>query len=136
MILTRYVKYGILSGLLLLCTILLTTTEDSQRSALAQITPASEKLAGNDHSATSSSPVANNPITPSPNPSNDASEQDTTSTDEQDDSISDSNDATSEEQVDGATTTENADSDPTVTLVESITKQVNEALSASGITLP
>jgi hypothetical protein len=40
MIETRYIKYGTLSGLLLLCTIILSTTEDSQRLVFAQITPA------------------------------------------------------------------------------------------------
>ena len=37
---TRYIKYGTLSGLILLCTIILGTTEDSQRLVFAQITPA------------------------------------------------------------------------------------------------
>jgi hypothetical protein len=58
------------------------------------------------------------PITPSPNPNG----EDTTS---------------SEKPVDGGTTTttENTESDPTESLVEAITNQVNEVLSAAGIGL-
>jgi hypothetical protein len=51
--------------------------------------------------------------------------------------VPDGQDTTSsEEQVDGGTTTtENTESDPTESLVEAITNQVNEALSAAGIGL-
>jgi hypothetical protein len=61
------------------------------------------------------------PITPSANPSTVPNGQDTTP---------------SKEQVDGGTiTTENTESDPTKSLVEAITNQVNEVLSAAGIGL-
>ncbi|MFY9967375.1 MAG: hypothetical protein WBP83_07515 [Nitrososphaeraceae archaeon] len=49
---------GTLSGLLLLCTILLNTVDDNQRLALAQITPAPEKSGSTDDSSTNSSPVS------------------------------------------------------------------------------
>jgi hypothetical protein len=54
MIQACYVKYGTLSGLLLLCTIVLSTTEDIQRLVFAQITPAPEK-AGSSYDSSSSS---------------------------------------------------------------------------------
>jgi cytoskeletal protein RodZ len=116
MVQASYVKYGLISGFMLFCTVLLTATE-----VLAQITPAP---ANNDQSpsSTSSSPdTVKSPITPSPNPSTVPDGQDTTS---------------SEEQVDGGTTTtENTEPDPTEILVEAITNQVNEALSDAGIGL-
>ena len=72
-------------------------------------------------SSTSSSPdTVKSPITPSANQSTVPNGQDTTS---------------SEEQVDGGTITENTEFDPTELLVEAITNQVNEALSAAGIGL-
>ena len=49
---------GTLSGLLLLCTILLNTVDDNQRLGLAQITPAPEKSGSTDDSSTNSSPVS------------------------------------------------------------------------------
>ena len=52
----HYVKYGALSGLLLICTILLNTAEDNPRLALAQITPAPEKFGSGDDSSTNNSP--------------------------------------------------------------------------------
>jgi hypothetical protein len=112
-----YLKYGLIPGFVLFCTVLLTATE-----VIAQITPAP---ASNDHqspSSTSGSPdTVKSPITPSPNPSTVPDGQDTTP---------------SEEQVDGGTTTtENTESDPTESLVEAITNQVNEVLSAAGIGL-
>jgi hypothetical protein len=48
----EYVKYGILTGFLLICTIMLSTTADSQ----AQITPASEKFGSDDASSSNDSP--------------------------------------------------------------------------------
>jgi hypothetical protein len=121
MIQASYLKYGLIPGFVLFCAVLLTATE-----VLAQITPAPEKFdasnAPQSPSSTSSSPdTVKSPITPSPNPSTDPNGQDTTS---------------SEEQVDGETiTTENTESDPTELLVEAITNQVNEVLSAAGIGL-
>ena len=52
----HYVKYGTLSGLLLICTIFLNTAEDNPRLALAQITPAPEKFGSTEDSSTDSSP--------------------------------------------------------------------------------
>jgi hypothetical protein len=54
MIQTRHIKYGTISGLLLLCAIMLSTTEDSQRLVFAQISPAPEKA------GSSSEPENNN----------------------------------------------------------------------------
>ena|ERR687897_1814206 len=121
MVRTSYLKYSLISGLVIFCTVLLTSTE-----VLAQITPAPEKFdasnAPQSPSSTSSSPdTAKSPITPSANPSTVSNGQDT---------------ITSKEQVDGETiTTENTESDPTELLAEAITNQVNEALSAAGIGL-
>jgi hypothetical protein len=112
MIQASYLKYGVIPGFVLLCTVLLTATE-----VLAQITPAP---ASNNQQSLSSPDTVKSPITPSPNPSTDPDGQDTTS---------------SEEQVDGGTTTENTESDPTESLVEAITNQVNDILSAAGIGL-
>jgi len=97
MVQSSHIKYGTLSGILVLCTFMITATEDTHRSVFAQITPAPEKFSDNGNSDTSSSPVANDPITPSPNPNNNADDQVTTSTDQQDDSMSESVDSTSEE---------------------------------------
>jgi hypothetical protein len=117
MVQASYVKYGLISGFMLFCTVLLTATE-----VLAQITPAPASIDHQSPSSTSSSPdTVKSPITPSSNPSTVPDGQDTTS---------------SEEQVDGGTTTtENTESDPTESLVEAITNQVNEVLSAAGIGL-
>jgi hypothetical protein len=121
MIQASYLKYGLIPGFVLFCAVLLTATE-----VLAQITPAPEKFdarnAPQSPSSTSSAPdTVKSPITPSANPSTVPNGQDTTP---------------SEEQVDGETTiTENTESDPTELLVEAITNQVNEALSAAGIGL-
>ena len=116
-----YLKYGLIPGFVLFCTVLLTAAE-----VLAQITPAPEKFdasnAPQSPSSTSSSPdTVKSPITPSANPSTVPNGQDTTP---------------SKEQVDGGSiTTENTESDPTELLVDAITNQVNEALSAAGIGL-
>jgi hypothetical protein len=117
MIQARYLKYSLLSGLVIFCTMLLTSTE-----VLAQITPAPTSTDHQSPSSTSSTPdTKSSPITPSPNPSTVPDGQDTTS---------------SEEQVDGGTTTtKNTEPDPTESLVDAITNQVNEVLSAAGIGL-
>ena len=47
-----------MSGLLLLCTLLVNTVDDNQRLALAQRTPAPEKSGSTDDSSTNSSPVS------------------------------------------------------------------------------
>ena len=79
MIQTRYVKYGVISGLLLLSTIIVSTTEDSQRLTFAQITPAPAKTGeSDDELSTNSTPdTGGSPITPSPNSETDG--QDTSS---------------------------------------------------------
>jgi hypothetical protein len=133
MIDARYIKYGALSGLLLICTTMLSVTADSQKSVFAQITPAPEKFGSNDVTTDSSHDTGtgnDNPqgITPS--------EKTDDATDETTD-LTDSNDVNSEqtttEQDDETITTEEQDPDPTNQLVEAIVNEVNEALSASGI---
>ncbi|HZB73785.1 MAG TPA: hypothetical protein VE378_03490, partial [Nitrososphaeraceae archaeon] len=47
---TQHTKFAVLGGLLLLCAITLSITEDNQRLAFAQITPAPEKAGGSDDS--------------------------------------------------------------------------------------
>lgn len=134
----QYVKYGTLSGLLLLCTILLNTAEDNPRLALAQITPAPEKFGSTEDSSTDSSPDTgdgngddqNEGSTGSSGADGDDVSEDVSSSDEatEEDSteISDSNDGQS-------TIEEPATSEDTNPLREVIIKQVNDALSASGI---
>jgi|SRR5918995_51553 hypothetical protein len=113
MVQASYLRYGLMPGFVIFCTVLLTATE-----VLAQITPAP---ASNEISTSGSPDTMKSSITPSPNPSTNSSEQDTTS---------------SEEQVDGGTTTlDNTQPDPTESLVEAITNQVNDVLSAAGIGL-
>jgi hypothetical protein len=137
----QYVKYGTLSGLLLLCTILLNTTEDNSRLALAQITPAPEKFGSTEDSSTNSSPDTgdgndddqNDGSTGSSGADGDDVSEDVSSSDEttEEDSteISDSND-----ENDGQSTIEEpTTSEDTNPLREAIIKQVNDALSASGI---
>ena len=139
-----------MSGLLLLCTILLNTVDDNQRQALAQITPAPEKSGSTDDSSTNSSPVSgdgngddqNDGSAGSPGADgNDGTDVDGIPSDEQQDEdtegdstkISDSNDDNDgqsiiKEQADESTTSEDKN-----TLMETIIKQVNDALSASGM---
>jgi len=142
----HYVKYGTLSGLLLLCTILLNTAEDNPRLALAQITPAPEKFGSADDSSTNSSPDTGD------GNGDDQNDGSTDSSDANGDDDADGNDvsedaSSSDEQQDETTeedSTEisdsNDDSDGKSTieeqanpLMEAIINQVNNALSASGI---
>lgn len=137
----QYTKYGILSGLLLICTIMSSVTADSQRSVFAQITPAAEKYGSNDVAATASSHDTgatnhnSQGITPS-------AKSDETTTEEEEGSTesTNSNDVnsgqTATDQVDKTTTTEEQDPDPASQLAEAIMSDVNEALSASGIYSP
>lgn len=137
----QYTKYGILSGLLLICTIMSSVTADSQRSVIAQITPAAEKYGSNDVAATDSSHDTgatnhnSQGITPS-------AKSDETTTEEEEGSTesTNSNDVnsgqTATDQVDKTTTTEEQDPDPASQLAEAIMSDVNEALSASGIYSP
>jgi hypothetical protein len=154
---TRYVKYGTLSGLLLLYTIMLSMTGNSQSSVFAQITPATEKFGGSDDEGSTNSPSHTHGSnsndgasgSSSSNEDDDGSDgegQDITSSDDQKETAeedstdtlgtNDSNDGqnTTEEQSDEATSTEDVDTDDTNPLVEAIMNEVNEALSASGIT--
>ena len=137
----QYTKYGILSGLLLICTIMSSVTADSQKSVFAQITPAAEKYGSNDVAATDSSHDTgatnhnSQGITPS-------AKSDETTTEEEEGSTesTNSNDVnsvqTATDQVDKTTTTEEQDPDPASQLAEAIKSDVNEALSASGIYNP
>lgn len=137
----QYTKYGILSGLLLICTIMSSVTADSQNSVFAQITPAAEKYGSNDVAATDSSHDTgatnhnSQGITPS-------AKSDETTTEEEEGSTesTNSNDVnsgqTATDQVDKTTTTEEQDPDPASQLAEAIMSDVNEALSASGIYSP
>jgi len=138
----QYTKYGILSGLLLICTIMFSVTADSQNSVFAQITPAAEKYGSNDVAATDSSHDTgatnhnSQGITPS------AKSDETTTEEEEEGSTesTNSNDVnsgqTATDQVDKTTTTEEQDPDPASQLAEAIMSDVNEALSASGIYSP
>lgn len=138
----QYTKYGILSGLLLICTIMSSVTADSQKSVFAQITPAAEKSGSNDVAATDSSHDTgatnhnSQGITPS------AKSDETTTEEEEEGSTesTNSNDVnsgqTATDQVDKTTTTEEQDPDPASQLAEAIMSDVNEALSASGIYSP
>ena len=124
------IKYGTLSGLLLICIIMFSMTADNQTSVSAQITPAPEKFGSINDAADSSHDTDTgngNPQGITPSEKIDvAAEEPTDSTD--------SNGVTSEQ-----TTTEQddriitEDSDPTNQLVEAIMSEVNEALSPAGI---
>ena len=135
MIHVQYIKYGILSGLLLICTIMSSVTADSQNSVFAQITPAPEKLDSNNVATdTSHDTGADNDnlqgITPSEKIDGTTEEDSTDSTDSND---VNSGPTTTEQDDDETITTEEQDPDPTNQLVEAIMNEVNEALSASGI---
>jgi hypothetical protein len=110
---TNYLKYGLIPVFVLFCTVLLTANE-----VLAQITPAPASIDHQSSSSTSASPdTVKSPITPSTNPSTISDGQDTTPGEEQ------------------TSATENTEPDPTESLVESITSQVDKVLSAAGIGL-
>ena len=138
MIHSQYIKYGALSGLLLLCTLMLSTDEDNQNSVFAQITPAPEKF-GSDESSPNSSPSTddsnNEDGSTGSSGSNGDSDEQTTTTEEPDETT-----ITEEQDETTTTTTEEQDTDTeseqTNPLVEEIMNKVNEALSASGITGP
>jgi cytoskeletal protein RodZ len=130
MIQTRYVKYGTISGLLLLATIILSTTEDSHRLVFAQITPAPEKAGGSSSDTDGSTS------------NDDSSGSSSDSTDSEDSSSNeDSNDSL--DTVDssgGQETTEEPDNDMTESeeeinpLLDAIVKKVTDELTAAGIT--
>ena len=139
----QYTKFGILSGLLLICTIMSSVTADSQKSVFAQITPAAEKYGSNDVAATDSSHDTgatnhnSQGITPSAK-----SDETTTEEEEAEGSTesTNSNDVnsgqTATDQVDKTITTEEQDPDPASQLAEAIMSEVNEALSAAGMFSP
>lgn len=140
----QYTKYGILSGLLLICTIMSSVTADGQKSVFAQITPAAEKYGSNDVAATDSShdTGATNHNSEGITPSAKSDETTTEEEGEEEGSTesTNSNDVnsgqTATDQVDKTTTTEEQDPDPASQLAEAIMSDVNEALSASGIYSP
>ncbi|HZD36293.1 MAG TPA: hypothetical protein VE130_13915 [Nitrososphaeraceae archaeon] len=121
MIQTCYAKYGLVSGLLL-CAIVLSITEDSQRLVFAQITPASEKAGGNnDDGSSNSSPETDG----GGNNDDGSSDSSSGSSDEEDDSSGNIED-------DGMTTSQQAEeANP---LLEAITNKVRQELAAVGIT--
>ncbi len=141
----QYTKYGILSGLLLICTIMFSVTADSQNSVFAQITPAAEKYGSNDVAATDSShdTGATNHNSQGITPSAKSDETTTEEEGEEEEGSTESTNSndvnsgqTATDQVDKTTTTEEQDPDPASQLAEAIMSDVNEALSASGIFSP
>jgi hypothetical protein len=142
----QYTKYGILSGLLLICTIMSSVTADSQKSVFAQITPAAEKYGSNDVAATDSSHDTgatnhnSQGITPSAKSDETTTEEEGEEEEEGSTESTNSNDVnsgqTATDQVDKTTTTEEQDPDPASQLAEAIMSDVNEALSASGMFSP
>jgi hypothetical protein len=153
---SQYVTYGVLSGLLLLCTILLSTIGDNHNLVFAQITPTPGKLASDESSPNSST---NNNYdggsTGSPGSNNYNHEQGTTLTEQdgtteghgqgitptqQDDTkeegqITDDQGATLTEQ-DHTTKEQGMEHEQTNPLAEEITNKVDKILSAAGITGP
>ena len=139
----QYTKYGILSGLLLICTIMSSVAADSQRSVFAQITPAAEKYGSNDVAATDSSRDTgatnhnSQGITPSAKSDEATTEGGGGGGSTESTNSNDVNSGqTATDQIDKTTTTEEQDPDPASQLAEAIMSDVNEALSASGIYSP
>lgn len=139
----QYTKYGILSGLLLICTIMSSVAADSQRSVFAQITPAAEKYGSNDVAATDSSRDTgatnhnSQGITPSAKSDEATTEEGGGGGSTESTNSNDVNSGqTATDQIDKTTTTEEQDPDPASQLAEAIMSDVNEALSASGIYSP
>jgi hypothetical protein len=130
MIQMHYIRYGILSGLLLLCTIALSATEDGQRLVFAQITPAPEKAGG---SSSDTSGSNNNDDSSGSSSGSDGSEDSSSSEEHEEDSsdssdVEDSNDSTTEDS--GITTPE----EETNPLLEAIMSKVTNELNVVGIT--
>ena len=131
MIQSHYIKYGTLSGLLLLCTIILNTTDDSQRLVFAQITPASPSS----NSSPDSDASNNNDET------SDSSSSDSNDDENHNDGFSGANgsgDSSSSESDDsGETNSEDneiASAEETNPLLEAIMQRVTNELAAAGIT--
>ena len=122
-------KFGTLSAILVLSTIMISTIDLSQNFVFAQnttsITPASELAGSNDDESTSSEDNERDNESPDSSESDDnADSVDTTTSD---DDSSDSEDITSGEEE---------DSEQTNPLLEEIRNSVNGALSASGMPGP
>jgi cytoskeletal protein RodZ len=123
------VKFGTLSAILVLSTIMISTIDLSQNFVFAQnttsITPASELAGSNDDESTSSEDNE------SDNESTDSSESDDNA-DSVDTTTSDDDSSGSEDITSG----EEEDSEQTNPLLEEIRNSVNGALSASGMPGP
>jgi hypothetical protein len=153
-----HVTYGVLSGLLLLCTILLSTIGNNHNFVFAQITPAPGKLASDassPNSSTNNNYDGGSGSTDSSSSNNDNDEQGTTSTEQdgtterhgqgitptqQDDTkeegqITDDQGATLTEQ-DHTTEEPSMEHEQTNPLAEEIMNKVDKILSAAGITGP
>jgi hypothetical protein len=139
---TRYVKFGTLSGLLLLCTIILGTTEDSQRLVFAQITPAPEKAGGSssdtdgsnnneDSSGSSSGSNDDDNGSSGSNGSEDSSSSEEHEENSDSSDADDSNDAEQSVTEDVGITTSEEETNP---LLEAIMNKVTDELNAVGIT--
>ena len=120
-------KFGMLSAVLMLATIMISTIDLNQNLVIAQnttsITPASE-LAGSsadDESTSSEDNDSNNESTDSSESDDNANSEDTTTSD---DDSGDSGDITSSEED---------DSEQTNPLLEEIRNRVSGALSATGM---
>lgn len=127
MLQTRYIKYGTISGLVLLCAIMLSITEDS---LYAQITSPEES----DESSSNTDGTSNN---------DDSSDSSSGSDDDEDDNgSSDSDDSsdTIDSSDGGSETTNEQTNDMTMSEVESnplsdvIIQNVTDELTAVGIT--
>jgi cytoskeletal protein RodZ len=121
------VKFGTLSAILVLTTIMISTIDLSQNFVFAQnttsITPASELAGSNDDESTSSEDnESDNESTDSSESDDNADPVDTTTNDND---SSDSEDITSSE--------EEEDSEQTNPLLEEIRNRVSGAFSATGI---
>lgn len=121
MIQTRYIKYGTMTGLLLLCAIMISTSA-IEDSLYAQITPIPEK-SGESSSDTDGS--SNN---------DDSSDSSSSGSDDDDDDngssgSSDSSDTTGEQTND--MTTSEVETNP---LSDAIVKNVTDELTAAGMT--
>lgn len=119
-------KFGTLSAILVLATIMISTIDLSQNFVFAQnttsITPASELASSNDDESTSSEDnESDNESTDSSEADDNADSVDTTTSD---DDSSDSEDITSSEEE---------DSEQTNPLLEEIRNRVSGAFSATGI---
>jgi hypothetical protein len=153
---SQHVIYGVLSGLLLLCTILLSTIGDNHNFVFAQITPAPAKSA-NDESSPNSSTNNNygGGSIGSSGSNNHNHEQGTTSTEQDGTTESHGQGITPTQQDDtkeegqitndqGATLTEQdhttekqgMEHEQTNPLAEEIMNKVDKILSAAGITGP